>query len=101
MTQFTENRLLQVLRAPVVSEKSTFVAEKNEQIVFRVSTDATKAEIAAAIELLFKVKVEAVQVVNVKGKVKRSGRFTGRRASWKKAYISLVAGQEIDLSAAQ
>ena len=94
MTQFTENRLLQVLRAPVVSEKSTFVAEKNEQIVFRVSTDATKAEIAAAIELLFKVKVEAVQVVNVKGKVKRSGRFTGRRASWKKAYISLAPARK-------
>ncbi|MDR3426694.1 MULTISPECIES: 50S ribosomal protein L23 [Silvimonas] len=101
MTQFTENRLLQVLRAPVVSEKSTMIADKNEQIVFRVSVDATKAEIKAAVELLFKVKVEAVQVLNVHGKVKRHGRFTGRRASWKKAYISLAAGQEIDLAAAQ
>ncbi|XZG71050.1 50S ribosomal protein L23 [Chitinibacteraceae bacterium HSL-7] len=101
MTQFTENRLLQVLRAPVVSEKSTLVGEKSEQIVFRVSTDATKAEIKAAVELLFKVKVQDVNVVNVKGKAKRFGRFSGRRADWKKAYVSLVPGQEVDLSAAQ
>lgn len=101
MTQFAENRLLQVLLAPVVSEKATFAGEKNEQIVFRVVKDATKAEIKAAIELLFKVKVEGVQVLNVKGKTKRFGRFTGSRKGWKKAYISLVSGQEIDLTAAQ
>lgn len=101
MTQFAENRLLQVLLAPVVSEKATFAGEKNEQIVFRVVKDATKAEIKAAIELLFKVKVEGVQVLNVKGKSKRFGRFTGSRKGWKKAYISLVSGQEIDLTAAQ
>ncbi|TJZ73063.1 50S ribosomal protein L23 [Chitiniphilus eburneus] len=101
MTQFTENRLLQVLRAPIVSEKSTLVADKNEQIVFRVATDATKAEIKAAVELLFKVQVKGVSVVNVKGKSKRFGRFNGRRADWKKAYVSLVPGQEIDLAAAQ
>ncbi|GAA5783729.1 50S ribosomal protein L23 [Chitiniphilus shinanonensis] len=101
MTQFTENRLLQVLRAPIVSEKSTLVADKNEQIVFRVATDATKAEIKAAVELLFKVQVKGVSVVNVKGKSKRFGRFNGRRTDWKKAYVSLVPGQEIDLAAAQ
>ena len=101
MTQFSENRLLQVLRGPVVSEKSTLVAEKAEQIVFRVAADATKPEIKAAIELLFKVKVEGVTVLNVKGKSKRFGRFTGSRKDWKKAYVSLAPGQEIDVAAAQ
>jgi len=100
MTQFAENRLLQIILAPVVSEKATFAGEKNEQIVFRVAKDATKEEIKAAVELLFKVKVEGVQVLNVKGKAKRFGRFMGQRKGWKKAYISLVAGQEIDLAAA-
>ncbi|MBE9608951.1 50S ribosomal protein L23 [Chitinilyticum piscinae] len=101
MTQFTENRLLHVLLAPVVSEKSTFVADKSEQVVFRVAKDATKAEIKAAVELLFKVKVEDVTVLNVKGKTKRFSRFVGRRKDWKKAYVSLAKGQEIDLAAAQ
>ncbi len=100
MTQFAENRLLQIILAPVVSEKATFAGEKNEQVVLRVAKDATKAEIKAAVELLFKVKVEAVQVLNVKGKTKRFGRFMGQRKGWKKAYVSLVAGQEIDLAAA-
>ncbi|SMC15819.1 large subunit ribosomal protein L23 [Andreprevotia lacus DSM 23236] len=101
MTQFTENRLLQVLRGPVVSEKTTLVAEKTEQIVFRVAADATKPEIKAAVELLFKVKVEGVTVLNVKGKSKRFGRFNGTRKDWKKAYVSLAPGQEIDVAAAQ
>lgn len=101
MMQFAENRLLQVILAPVVSEKATFAGEKNEQVVLRVVKDATKAEIKAAVELLFKVQVEGVQVLNVKGKTKRFGRFTGTRKGWKKAYISLVPGQEIDLAAAQ
>ncbi len=101
MIKFAENRLLQVILAPVVSEKSTMLAEKSEQVVFRVSTDATKAEIKAAVELLFKVKVDAVTTINVKGKSKRFGRTAGRRKDWKKAYVSLVAGQEIDLAAAQ
>jgi len=99
MTQFAENRLLQVILAPVVTEKATFAGEKNEQIVFRVVKDATKAEVKAAVELLFKVKVEGVQVLNVKGKTKRFGRFSGTRKGWKKAYVSLVPGQEVDLSA--
>ncbi len=101
MTQFAENRLLQIILAPVVSEKATFAGEKNEQVVFRVAKDATKAEIKAAVELLFKVSVDGVQVLNVKGKTKRFGRFTGSRKGWKKAYVSLVPGQEIDLAAAQ
>lgn len=101
MNQFKQERLLQVILAPVVSEKSTFVAEKNEQIVFRVASDATKGEVKAAVELLFKVQVGAVQIANVKGKVKRFGRSIGRRKDWKKAYVCLVPGQEIDLNAAQ
>ncbi len=101
MTQFAEIRLLQIILAPVVSEKATFAGEKNEQVVLRVVKDATKAEIKAAVELLFKVQVEGVQVLNVKGKTKRFGRFTGTRKGWKKAYVSLVPGQEIDLAAAQ
>src|SRR3546814_8063044 len=72
-------RLLQVILAPVVTEKATFVAEKNQQIAFRVAADATKPEIKAAVELLFKVEVESVQVLNRKGKEKRFGRFMGRR----------------------
>lgn len=96
-----QERLMQVILAPVVSEKSTLVADKNEQVVFKVVTDATKPEVKAAVELLFNVKVESVNILNVKGKVKRFGRFTGRRKDWKKAYVCLVPGQEIDFSAAQ
>ncbi|MFC3532519.1 50S ribosomal protein L23 [Vogesella facilis] len=94
-----QERLLQVILAPIVSEKSTLLAEKNQQVAFRVATDATKPEIKAAVELLFNVKVEGVSTLNVKGKTKRFGRFVGRRKDWKKAYVSLVQGQEIDLTA--
>ena len=90
---------MQVLLAPQVSEKSTFVGEKNNQYVFRVVVDATKPEIKAAVELMFKTKVKAVRVVNVRGKEKRFGRFEGRRRNWKKAYISLLQGQEISFQA--
>ena len=96
-----QERLTQVILAPVVSEKSTLVADKNEQVVFKVATDATKPEVKAAVELLFNVKVDSVQILNVKGKVKRFGRFIGRRSDWKKAYVSLTPGQEIDFSAVQ
>jgi len=82
-----------------VSEKSTFVGEKNNQFVFRVLTDATKPEIKAAVELMFKVEVSTVQTSNVKGKEKRFGRFIGRRRSWKKAFVSLKPGQEINFAA--
>ena len=91
-----QERLMQVLLAPQISEKATYVAEKHEQVVFRVASDATKPEIKAAVELLLKVEVEAVQVANVKGKVKRFKGATGRRKGWKKAYVSLKPGQEIN-----
>ncbi|NIO41200.1 MAG: 50S ribosomal protein L23 [Burkholderiales bacterium] len=96
-----QERLLRVLLAPVVSEKSTFVAEKNEQVIFRVVPDASKPEIKAAVELLFKVQVESVQVSNVKGKKKRFGSNIGRRRNWKKAYICLKPGQEINFAAGE
>ena len=91
-------RLLQDILAPVVAEKATFDAEKNQQVAFRVVDTATKPEIKAAVELLFKVQVESVQVLNRKGKVKRFGRFVGKRRSERKAYVSLKDGQEIDFS---
>lgn len=96
-----QERLMQVILAPVISEKSTRVADQDQQVVFKVVKDATKPEIKAAVELLFKVEVEGVQVLNVKGKVKRFGRFTGRRSDWKKAYVSLKPGQEVDFTAAE
>ena len=95
----TEERLMKVLLAPVISEKATMVAEKNEQVVFLVTPDATKLEIKAAVEMMFKVQVESVQVVNQKGKAKRFGRFEGRRNHTKKAYVSLKPGQEINFEA--
>ncbi|MDX9705973.1 MAG: 50S ribosomal protein L23 [Azospira sp.] len=91
-----QERLMQVLLAPQISEKATWVAEKNEQVIFRVVSDATKPEIKAAVELLFKVDVESVQVATVKGKQKRFGRSMGRRKNWKKAFVSLKPGQEIN-----
>ena len=94
-------RLMQVLLAPVVSEKSTFVADKRDQVVFKVAKDATKPEIKAAVELMFKVEVDSVKVSNVKGKEKRFGRFTGRRDHWKKAYVCLKPGQEINFAATE
>lgn len=99
--KYNAERLMQVLLAPVVSEKSTFVADKNEQVIFRVVPDATKPEIKAAVELMFKVKVDSVQVTNVKGKEKRFGRFVGRRRNWKKAYVCLQPGQEINFAAGE
>ena len=79
-------------------ERLTMIADKNQQVAFRVVGDATKPEIKAAVELLFNVKVDAVTTLNVKGKVKRFGRSCGRRKDWKKAYVSLAEGQEIDLT---
>jgi large subunit ribosomal protein L23 len=90
-----EERLMKVLLAPVISEKSTMVAEKSEQVVFRVLPDATKPEIKAAVELLFKVEVKSVQVANRMGKQKRSGRFIGRRNNTRHAFVCLKPGQEI------
>lgn len=96
-----EERLLQVILAPVISEKATMLADKNEQVIFRVATTATKPEIKAAVELLFKVQVKAVTVLNVKGKNKRFGRFNGTRASWKKAFVCLQPGQELNFAAGE
>ena len=99
--KYAAERLMNVVLAPVVSEKSTLVADKNRQYVFRVADDATKPEVKAAVELLFKTKVQSVTVLNVKGKEKRFGRFMGRRRNWKKAYVRLAAGQEINFAATE
>ena len=96
-----EERLLNILLAPQISEKATYVAEKNEQVIFRVVSDATKPEVKAAVELLFKVNVENVQISNVKGKQKRFGKSIGRRSDWKKAYVCLAPGQEINFAASE
>jgi large subunit ribosomal protein L23 len=87
-----------VLLAPVISEKSTFIGEKNGQYIFRVVQDATKPEVKAAVGLMFKVEVASVQISNVSGKQKRFGRSMGRRRNWKKAYVSLKPGQEINFA---
>lgn len=91
-----QQRLMQVLLAPQISEKATYVADRNNQVVFRVASDASKPEVKAAVELLFKVGVESVQIANVKGKQKKFGRFMGSRKNWKKAYVCLKPGQEIN-----
>ncbi len=93
-----QERLMTVLVAPIVSEKATMVAEKNGHVAFRVLQDATRDEIKAAVELLFKVQVESVQVSNVHGKRKRFGVHAGRRRNWKKAYVCLKPGQEINFA---
>lgn len=98
---FSQERLMNVLLAPQISEKATFVAEKNEQVIFRVASDATKPEVKAAVELMFKVSVESVQISVVKGKQKRFGRLMGRRKDWKKAYVCLAPGQEINFAAGE
>ena len=91
-----EQRLYQILRAPHVSEKGTRLADSSNQFIFDVLTNATKPEIKQAVELAFKVEVEAVQVLNVRGKMKRTGKFPGQRKSWKKAYVKLKEGHDID-----
>ena len=91
-----QERLMNVIYTPHLSEKSTIVAEESNQIVFRVRPDATKAEIRQAVELLFEVKVDDVTVMNVRGKIKRHGGTSGRRAAWKKAYVKLAPGSQID-----
>ena len=96
--KYPQERLMTVLLAPVISEKATQIADKHEQVVFRVVQDATKPEIKAAVELMFKVQVEKVQISNVMGKEKRFGRFVGRRRHWKKAYVCLKPGQEINFA---
>lgn len=91
-----QERLMKVLLGPVVSEKSTLAADGNGQFVFQVASDATKQEIGRAVELLFDVKVDNVRVLNVKGKRKRFGARSGRRPDWRKAYVGLKPGYDID-----
>lgn len=93
-----QERLFNVLMAPIVSEKSTMIADKHEQVAFRVAPDATKQEVKAAVEMLFKVQVKSVQILNRKGKEKRFGRFNGRRDNIRKAYVCLQPGQEINFA---
>jgi large subunit ribosomal protein L23 len=99
--KYNADRLMTVVLAPVVSEKSTFVADKNRQYVFRVADRATKPEIKAAVELMFKIKVDSVTVSNVKGKKRRFGRIEGRRRNWKKAYVRVAEGQEINFASTE
>ncbi len=92
--------LMRILQAPVISEKSTLAAEHDKRFVFRVKKTANKDQIKRAVELMFNVKVDSVHVLNVKGKIKRFGRFMGERSDWKKAYVKLKPGFDIELSAA-
>ncbi len=101
MATVKEQRLFQILLAPIVSEKSTRLADKNRQVTFEVRTDASKQEVKAAVEKAFEVEVESVQIVNVRGKIKRFGRSPGQRRSWKKAYVRLKEGFDIDFAGAQ
>ena len=96
-----QERLMNVVLGPHISEKTTTVGERDNQVVFRVRRDATKQEIRAAVELLFEVEVEGVQVVNHKGKVKRFGQTVGKRPAWKKAYVRLAADSDIDFLGAE
>ena len=90
-----QERLMTVIRGPHLSEKAHMAAEKN-QVVLKVRTDATKTEIKQAVEFMFEVKVDNVQVVNVKGKAKRFGQIKGRRSDWKKAYVRLAEGSSLE-----
>jgi len=91
-----DQNIYKILLAPQVSEKATLVADKNNQYIFKVAKDASKPQIKVAVEALFKVKVKSVQVANVKGKVKRFGQKLGKRSDWKKAFVSLHEGHDID-----
>ena len=96
-SKFDEGRLMQVLVAPIVSEKATMIADKTNAVTFKVLQDATKYEIKAAVQLMFKVDVQAVAVLNIKGKTKRFGKSIGRRDNIRKAYVTLKPGQELNL----
>jgi len=96
--KFDEGRLMQVLVAPIISEKATQVAENTNAVTFKVLQDATKPEIKAAVELMFNVKVKGVSVANIKGKQKRFGRSVGRRDNVRKAYVMLQAGEQLNFS---
>ena len=97
----SQERVFEIIRSPQISEKATFVADKNRQIIFRVSSDANKIEIKSAIEQLWKaqdIQVKSVRVANVKGKKKRFGKHFGKQPGWKKAFVSLKGDKEIDFT---
>ena len=92
------DKSLRAVLAPQVTEKATMIADKHNQVAFKVTKDATKKEVKEAIELMFKVEVTAVNILNVNGKTKRAGKLMGKRNDWKKAYISIKTGQEINFT---
>ena len=96
-----QERIMKVLIAPIVSEKSTRLADQNRQFVFKVVKDASKPEVRKAVELMFDVKVDAVQIANVSGKVKRFGGAIGKRSDWKKAFVTLAEGHDINFMGAE
>ena len=96
-----QERLMNILLAPIVSEKSSRLADANRQFVFKVMKNASKPEVKKAVELMFDVKVDSVQIANVRGKVKAHGRNVGRRSDWKKAYVTLSEGHDIDFMGAE
>ncbi len=96
-----QERLMNILLAPIVSEKSSRIADESRQYVFRVMKDASKPEVRKAVELMFDVKVDSVQISNMRGKVKAHGRSVGRRSDWKKAYVKLSEGHDIDFMGAE
>jgi len=93
-------QLAGVLESPIMSEKSTNVAEMYNQFVFKVQKQATKKQVKGAVEIMFGVEVDSVQVLNVKGKQKKFGKSLGQRSDWKKAYVKLKPGHDIEFSAA-
>ena len=95
-----QERIMQVLLAPHISEKTAVLADSDRQHVFKVLPNATKTEIKQAVESLFDVKVDQVRVLNVKGKTKRFGQRNGKRSDWRKAYVKLAEGQDIDFAGA-
>ena len=95
-----QEQIMKVLIAPIVSEKSTRLADEHRQFVFKVVTDASKPDVRKAVELMFDVKVEAVQIANVRGKTKRFGQSIGRRSDWKKAFVTLAEGHDINFMGA-
>jgi large subunit ribosomal protein L23 len=96
-----QERLMKILLSPIISEKTTRLADASRQFAFKVLPGATKPEVRKAVELMFDVKVDNVQISNVRGKVKRHGQAIGRRADWKKAYVTLAEGHDIDFMGAE
>lgn len=92
----SSERLTKIILGPVVAEKASRVAESNNQVVLKVLPSANKTEIKQAVEQLFDVKVVSVTTTNVKGKIKRTGRILGKRNDWKKAYVSLADGADLN-----